>query len=400
MISHLNRDTAKRYNGVFCVNEVKSRIVKLAKMLRAAAVAAKVIVIILMVVTVLQMVAAFALNTPFLPFIAEANLKISEIESVLGRSVVFDFLFETANLNAMDPVYQKAIELFIALITLVVMLFYVNFFRRLIDRIIAEGQPFSRETARQVRKGSYGFLLMVLINPVLGLLTFLLLRFFSLVFEYGAYLQEKAEETHRIQEEVIVSLAEITENKSEQTGQHIRRVSEYSRIIARQLGLSAEAAENLRLASTMHDLGKLMIPSEILEKPGRLTEEEFAEIKKHPTFGEHLLHNVEGDTMTLAREIALEHHERYDGKGYPSGEAGEQISLEGRIVAVADVYDALTSRRSYKDAWDPKKAYDEIVKNSGTQFDPDVVKAFQAAYDQIDAARRKYADEAFVRPAG
>ena len=143
----------------------------------------------------------------------------------------------------------------------------------------------------------------------------------------------------------------------------------------------------------MHDLGKLMIPSEILEKPGRLTDEEFAEIKKHPTFGEHLLHNVEGDTMTLARQVALEHHERYDGKGYPNGEKGDEIGLEGRIVAVADVYDALTSRRSYKDAWDPKTAYDEIVRCSGTQFDPQVVQAFVAAYDQIDEARRKYADE-------
>ena len=225
---------------------------------------------------------------------------------------------------------------------------------------------------------------------------FLLMRFFSLIFEYGAYLQDKAEETSRIQEEVIVSLAEITENKSEQTGQHIRRVSEYSRILARQMGFAEEAAENLRLASTMHDLGKLMIPSEILEKPGRLTDEEFAEIKKHPGYGEHLLHNVEGDTMTLPAPVALEHHERYDGKGYPNGEAGEEISLEGRIVAVADVYDALTSRRSYKDAWDPKAAYDEIVRCSGTQFDPKVVEAFVAAYDQIDAARR-HADEEFTR---
>ena len=97
--------------------------------------------------------------------------------------------------------------------------------------------------------------------------------------------------------------------------------------------------------------------------------------------------------MTLARQVALEHHERYDGKGYPNGEKGDEIGLEGRIVAVADVYDALTSRRSYKDAWDPKTAYDEIVRCSGTQFDPQVVQAFVAAYDQIDEARRKYADE-------
>lgn len=374
------------------MDNVKQRIVKIAKLLRVAAIVAKVICILLMVVTVIQMGAAFSLKVPAFESFVGGAFQLSEIESVLGLSA-FSILNEVADLRAMDPVYQKAIELFITLLSLIVLLFYIGFFKKLIDHIIAEGQPFSRETARQVRRASYGLLPMLLINPVIGILLFLLMRFFSLTFEYGAYLHEKSEETNRIQEEVIVSLAEITENKSEQTGQHIRRVSEYSRILAKQLGLSDEAAENLRLASTMHDLGKLMIPTEILEKPARLTEEEFAEIKKHPGFGEQLLHNVEGDTMTLARKIALEHHERYDGKGYPNGEAGAEIGLEGRIVAVADVYDALTSRRSYKEAWDPKKAYDEIVRCSGTQFDPKVVDAFVAAYDQIDAARQKYADE-------
>ena len=375
------------------MNEVKQNIVRLAKMLKVAATIAKVVAIVLIVVTVLQMIAVFSLNTPLFARFADQGLQVQDIESVLGRSALFDFLFEIADLGAMAPVYQKAIELFLTLLSLVVMLFYIGFFKELIVHIIADGQPFSHGTARRVRKGSYGFLLMLLINPVLALLAFLLLRFLALVFEYGAYLQEKAEETNRIQEEVIVSLAEITENKSEQTGQHIRRVSEYSRILARQLGYSEEDAQNLRLASTMHDLGKLMIPSEILDKPGRLTDEEFAVIKKHPGYGEHLLHNVEGDTMVLAREVALEHHERYDGKGYPDGKKGEEISLEGRIVAVADVYDALTSRRSYKQAWDPRDAYAEIVKGSGTQFDARVVDAFKAAYDEIDATRRRYADD-------
>lgn len=376
------------------MKEVKLRIVRMSKVLRVAATIAKAFTILLMVVTCLQIAAAFSINTPALSGFFDGRVR--DIQSVLGRSAIFEFLFETANLRAMDPVYQKAIELFITLLSLVVLLFYISFFRKLINHIIEEGQPFSEQSVKEIRRGSYGLLLLVLVNPVLGLLLFLLLKFFALIFEYGAYLRDKAEETSRIQEEVIVSLAEITENKSEQTGQHIRRVSEYSRILALQMGLAPEAAENLRLASTMHDLGKLMIPSEILDKPGKLTDEEFAEIRKHPVFGERLLHNVEGDTMVLARHVALEHHERYDGKGYPNGELGDAISLEGRIVAVADVYDALTSRRSYKNAWDPKAAYDEIVRSSGTQFDPRVVEAFVAAYDQIDAARRKYADEEFT----
>lgn len=376
------------------VNDVKKRILNIAKALKIAATVAKVFVIIMMVVTLLQIAAVFSMDKPFFRTFYDGDL--SEIESLLGHSEIFSSLYEGPELRNVSPVIQKTVELSITLLSLIVLLGYLRFFKKLISHIIEKRQPFSLEAAKRMGKGAYGLLLLIFLNPVLGILLFLLMRFFALIFEYGAYLQEKAEETNRIQEEVIVSLAEITENKSEQTGQHIKRVSEYSRIIARQLGLSEEAAENLRLASTMHDLGKLMIPSEILDKPGRLTDEEFAEIKKHPGFGEHLLHNVEGETMTLARQVALEHHERYDGKGYPSGEKGEEIGLEGRIVAVADVYDALTSRRSYKEAWDPKAAYDEIVRCSGTQFDPRVVEAFIAAYDQIDAARRQYADEQFA----
>lgn len=375
------------------MNDVKKKIVKVAKALSVVTTVAKVFVIIMLVVTVLQMVAAFTLNTPYLPGFFDG--KLSDIESLLGHSPIFAWLYDFANLRRMDEVPVKAIELFITLLSLVVLLRYTTFFKSLLCDIVAQQQPFSPQTAKRMRYGSYGLLLLLFINPVLGIVMFLIMRFFALVFEYGAYLQDKADKTSRIQEEVIVSLAEITENKSEQTGQHIRRVSEYSKILATQMGLPEEAVENLRLASTMHDLGKLMIPTEILEKPGRLTDEEFAEIKKHPGYGEHLLHSVEGDTMTLARTIALEHHERYDGKGYPNGEKGKEISPEGRIVAVADVYDALTSRRSYKDAWDPKDAYDEIVRCSGTQFDPAVVEAFVAAYDQIDAARRHYADDAY-----
>lgn len=374
------------------MNDVKNRILKVAKLLRIAATVAKVVVIFMMVVTVLQIVAGFTLNTPLLQGFYDG--KVEEIESLLGESAIFAGLVEAGTLRRIDPVFQKAIELFITLLSLIVLFVYVSFFKRLITHILKQQQPFSMETARRMRKGSYALLLLVLVNPVLGLLLFLLMRFFSLIFEYGAYLQEKADKTNRIQEEVIVSLAEITESKSEQTGQHIKRVSEYSRILATQMGLGEEAVENLRLASTMHDLGKLMIPSDILDKPGRLTDEEFAVIKKHPGYGEHLLHSVEGDTMTLARTIALEHHERVDGRGYPNGKQGDAISLEGRIVAVADVYDALTSRRSYKEAWDSQRAYDEIVKGSGTQFDARVVEAFKAAYDQIEATRREYMDAA------
>ena len=156
------------------------------------------------------------------------------------------------------------------------------------------------------------------------------------------------------------------------------------------MGMSKERADQLGLASTMHDIGKLMIPGEILEKPGKLTDEEYAVIKTHTTYGGKLLENVEGEEMALARIIALEHHERPDGRGYPKGLT--QISQEGRIVAVADVYDALTSKRSYKEPWEQDRAYQEIVKGAGTQFDRDVVRAFEAAYGEIERVREQYKD--------
>ena len=141
----------------------------------------------------------------------------------------------------------------------------------------------------------------------------------------------------------------------------------------------------------MNTKNKLLIPSEILEKPGRLTDEEYTVIKQHTNYGGQLLQNVEGDVMAEARTVALEHHERPDGRGYPEGK--KAISLEGRIVAVADVYDALTSRRSYKEAWEEDRAFREIVKGAGTQFDTDVVEAFKKSYDQISEIRMKYRDE-------
>ena len=163
--------------------------------------------------------------------------------------------------------------------------------------------------------------------------------------------------------------------------EQIKTLPEYTKLIAEEMGYSQEEAEKLSLASTMHDIGKLMIPSEILDKPGKLTDEEYKIIKMHTTYGGQLLENVEGEVMQLSREIALEHHERVDGRGYPEGKT--EVSPAGRIVAVADVYDALTSKRSYKNAWDPEAAKAEIVKNSGTQFDAQVVTAFSAVYDRI-----------------
>ncbi len=294
--------------------------------------------------------------------------------------------------KGMEPIYKTAVSAAIVILVLVILYYFTGIFQDTLDEIRKNNHPFTVSTAKKLRKASWMILSALLYNPFFGIVMFLVTQLFSYLFEYGAELQVKADETSKIQEDIIMNFAEISENKSGQTGQHIRRVAEYTSILAEALGYPKEQCQNLRLASTMHDIGKLLIPSEILDKPGRLTDEEFTVIRKHPVYGEQLLHNVHGDVMEISRSVAQDHHERIDGKGYPNGKSGDEISMEGRIVAVADVYDALTSKRSYKDAWKPEDAYNEILKGKGTQFDAAVVDAFTASYDKINAVREKYAD--------
>lgn len=200
-----------------------------------------------------------------------------------------------------------------------------------------------------------------------------------------------AEELHDSQAEIVQSFSNICESKSGQTGQHVKRVSEYVSIMADNLGITGTEKECLVTASMMHDVGKLMIPPEILEKPGRLTKEEFEEIKKHVNYGFDLLKKSPGRTMDLAKEICLEHHERWDGTGYDC-KKGNDIDYYSRIVSIADVFDALVSKRSYKSEWTPEEAYDEIVSQAGRQFDPSLVKTFINCYPQFIECMNKYRD--------
>ncbi len=195
------------------------------------------------------------------------------------------------------------------------------------------------------------------------------------------------------QEDIIISLAEITEAKSGETGQHIRRVAEYSRILGMRILKDVAESEQLRIAAMMHDLGKLLIDQNILEKKGKLTEEEYEIVKRHSQFGWNLLEHSKGEVMEMARVIALQHHEKWDGSGYPRGLRGNEISIYAQIVAVADVYDALTSKRSYKDAWAASDAKQEIIDQKGEQFSPVVVDAFLACYGDIERIRVRYMDQ-------
>ena len=274
-------------------------------------------------------------------------------------------------------------------ILLFVWVMILELLRRTFRDIAAGMSPFQKQLVGRFKWGYVLIAVMALGQPVF-FLAIPVLMVCHYIFIYGGTLEKKASATIDEQEQVIVSLAEITEQKSAQTGQHVKRVSEYSRILAGGMGLSEGRVEIIRQASMLHDIGKLMIDSSILEKPGKLTPEEFEIIKKHVTYGGQLLETTQGDLLQTARIIALEHHERWDGKGYAQGKEGEDISLEGRIVAVADVFDALVSRRSYKEAWTEQDAYDEIVKQSGKQFDPDVVNVFKNDFEQFKTVLAEY----------
>ncbi len=195
------------------------------------------------------------------------------------------------------------------------------------------------------------------------------------------------------QTDLIRDFATISEVKSGETGEHVRRVAEYSAILSRHFYNDEKDINYIRIASMVHDIGKLMVPHEIIEKKGKLTPEEFEIIKTHTTHGDDLLSHDKGEIMNIARLIAYEHHERWDGNGYPRGLEGNEISVYAQIVAVADVYDVLTSRRPYKEPWPTEEAKAEILKQRGAQFSPRVVDAFENSYDEIERIRELYADK-------
>lgn len=186
----------------------------------------------------------------------------------------------------------------------------------------------------------------------------------------------------RSQEELIYAFAEISESKSKVTGEHIRRVAEYMRVLGEASGFTTDYVDKLAVASMMHDIGKLMISEDILDKPDKLTDEEYAIMKNHVLYGEALLSKCPGDIMQIAKTIALQHHEHWDGTGY-LGMKGENIAYISRLMAVCDVFDALTSARYYKAGWSLEDTYDEIVRLSGTHFDPDVVELFKNNFSEF-----------------
>ena len=192
--------------------------------------------------------------------------------------------------------------------------------------------------------------------------------------------------------ESIIVLAKVAEKNDEDTGNHIRRVSRYCSLVSTALGLTWEESEEIAYSAPMHDIGKIAVDQNILQKRGRLTPDEFAAMKLHTIKGAEILEGV--PFLSTARDVAIAHHERFDGAGYPYGLVGEAIPLSGRIVAAADVFDALTNKRCYKPAWSLEETLDYMRSESGKHFDPAVVNGLFRMEDAIRTVHRDLADEA------
>ena len=206
-----------------------------------------------------------------------------------------------------------------------------------------------------------------------------------------------------MQNGLIITMADMVENRDSDTGAHIQKTAAYVRIILAGLKkkgyyadkLTAKYMEDVEMSAPLHDVGKINIPDAILNKPGKLTEEEFEIMKTHTTAGKKIMENaistVQGENyLKEARNMAAYHHERWDGKGYPEGLYGEVIPLSARVMAVADVFDALSSARVYKPAFPLEKALAIITEGAGTQFDPKCVEVFMDSLDEVKLVLQKY----------
>ena len=205
-------------------------------------------------------------------------------------------------------------------------------------------------------------------------------------------LQQAFEKIKLASLDTIYRLSRAAEHKDKDTGAHIQRMSHYAATVARKVGLNQETVEAILYAAPMHDVGKIGIPDHILLKPGRLDPTEWEIMKQHTIAGVEILEGSDAESIKLAEAIAFTHHEKWDGSGYPKGLKGSEIPLAGRIAAIADVFDALVSKRPYKEPFPLEKAFSIIKEGRGSHFDPEVVDAFMAVEDEILSIRDKYKD--------
>lgn len=217
----------------------------------------------------------------------------------------------------------------------------------------------------------------------------------TLTASYSAKAIESARlliEIEETQREIIFFLGSVGECRSKETGAHVKRVAEYCYMLSKHYGLPEEKAKLVKMASPMHDIGKMAMPDSILEKPGILTDQEFKTMQNHPQIGYDMLKNSKRDILKAAAIIAHQHHEKFDGTGYPRGTKGKEIHIFGRICAVADVFDALASKRAYKEAWSDEHILEEFKSLRGKHFDPELVDILIDHYDEFSAISKDSRD--------
>ncbi len=268
--------------------------------------------------------------------------------------------------------------------------------RPLVMDAIASGNELYREGRYIIHRPSIldysGFVLYMELDDELEEMDKDLIRLF---FDKATVAYENAalnEELEASQREIIFTISEIAEQRSNETGQHVKRVALYSRLLAKAYGLSAIEVNNIYVAAPMHDIGKMAIPDNILKKPGRLSDDEMDIMKNHASIGYDMLKSSKRDILKMSAIIADGHHEKYDGTGYPKGLAGEDISIYARIVALADVFDALGSRRVYKEKWKMDDILSFVKEERGKHFDPKIVDLFFENIDEIIAIHNEHQD--------
>ncbi|MEZ9199699.1 HD domain-containing phosphohydrolase [Shewanella sp. 10N.286.54.B9] len=218
------------------------------------------------------------------------------------------------------------------------------------------------------------------------------LALFNQSRELAIKVKQKTAELAATQLKVIQKLGRAAEYKDNETGMHVIRMSHYTHILAKAAGMCEADADMLMAASPMHDIGKIGISDAILRKPGKLTDDEFEEMKKHAEIGAEIIGDNESDLLKMAKIVAISHHEKWNGTGYPYGLKGEDIPRIGRIVAIADVFDALTCERPYKRAWSVEEAISHLQQQAGEHFDPQLVPLFLEHMDEITEIMQSFKD--------
>lgn len=242
----------------------------------------------------------------------------------------------------------------------------------------------SRETAvTTLEKGAFGYVIKPFERNELLINVINALERRRIILAHGDYekrleqeVRDRTADIRNREEEIALRLVSAAGYRDEETGEHIRRIGLYSAVLAERLGWEQEQIDNIRIAGPMHDVGKIGIPDRILHKPGKLTDEEFTIIKQHPLIGSQILQDSDIPLLVMAQDIALYHHEKWDGSGYPRGLAGEAIPMAAQIVAVVDVYDALSNDRVYRNAMPEDQVLSIMAAGKGTHFNPAIYDSF------------------------